>query len=59
MVEIGYEPGIEDIFPEIKKINKDVFICVGLPLKAGLDYPGIVLELSKSRYVGYHKGICR
>ena len=51
MVEIAYEPGIEDIFPKLKKIKSDIFICVGLPLKAGLDYPKIAVELSKSCYV--------
>jgi ferredoxin len=51
MVEIVYEPGIEEILPKLKKIKKGLFICVELPLKAGLDYPGIALDLFKSCYV--------
>ncbi len=51
MMEIAYEPGIEDIFPELKNIKNDIFISVGLPLKAGLDYPKIAVELSKSPYI--------
>lgn len=51
MVEIAYEPGIEKVLPKLKKIKNGLFICVGLSLKAGLDYPGIALELFKSHYV--------
>lgn len=51
MVEIAYEPGIEHIFPKLKNIKSDIFICVGLPLKAGFNYPKIAVELSKSCYV--------
>jgi ferredoxin len=51
MVEIIYEPGIEKIFPKLKKIKNGLFICVRLPLKAGLDYPKIALELFKSSCV--------
>ncbi|MBF0226026.1 MAG: hypothetical protein HQK76_11270 [Desulfobacterales bacterium] len=32
MVEIDYEPGIEKEFSELRKINNDLFISVGMPL---------------------------
>jgi ferredoxin len=51
MVEIAYEPGIEDILPKLKNIKSNIFISIGLPLNAGLDYPEIAVELSRSRYI--------
>ncbi len=47
MVEIIWEPDVETIFHEIRNINKELYICVGLPLNAELDYANICVNLSK------------
>ncbi len=51
MVEIEYGDGIENIINNVKKINSDTYICVGLTLKSGIDYPEEIYELAKSPHV--------
>ncbi len=47
MVEIEYEPGIENAIARLKEMKKDLFISVGLKLSAGQDYAKIAALLSK------------
>jgi ferredoxin len=46
MVELANREDLEDTIEKVKKINSDVYICIGLPLESGTDYPGEVLKLT-------------
>jgi hypothetical protein len=46
MVELAHREDIEDKIDKVKRINSDVYICVGLPLESDIDYPEEVLKLS-------------
>jgi len=46
MVEVGFGKDMGTAVISIKNINKDVFICVGFKLKAGIDYGEEVLRLA-------------
>jgi ferredoxin len=51
MAELTFGDDMEDTISQIKKINSGVYICVGLPLRAGIDYAEEVLKLSGSPHV--------
>jgi glutamate synthase domain-containing protein 2 len=46
MVEIAYEPGIENVVASLKALNENLCISVGLPLRADMDYAGICVDLA-------------
>ncbi len=54
MVEIEYEPGIETCFKQLKAMNENLVISVGLELKADLDYAQICVDLSKEEIDTLH-----
>jgi hypothetical protein len=51
MVELSYREDLEDKMDKVKKINSDAYICVGLPLESGIDYPEDVLKLTELPYI--------
>ena len=48
MVEIEYTLGIERVIGSLKAMNENLVICVGLSLRADIDYAKICVELSKT-----------
>ncbi len=48
MVEIKYEPGIETVLDQLKTINKNLVISLGLPLSANVNYAEISVDLSNT-----------
>ena len=48
MVEITYEPGVEEEFFQLQAMKKDLFISCGLPLTTQLDYSRIAVVLARA-----------
>ncbi len=48
MVELAYEPGVETILPDLKLMNPNLVVSIGVPLSADLDVAKICTELSRA-----------